>query len=69
MNLVASEAGVKAYINSDFGSDYDPDTYGSAIWTPKKANREAAEKLGIKTVGISNGAFFNYMRTPFIFGK
>jgi len=61
----AAEAKVKVYFNSDFGSDYDPETWGSAVYEPKKAHRAAAEKLGLKTVAIAPGSFAEAVRSPF----
>lgn len=63
--VLAAEAKVKVYFNSEFGSDYDPETWGSAVYEPKKAHRAAAEKLGLKTVAIATGAFSSFVRTPF----
>jgi len=65
IETIAAVGSVKAYFNSDFGSDYDPETWGSSIFEAKKAHRAAAEKLGIKTVAIAPGAFGTAVRTPF----
>lgn len=61
----AAEAGVKTYFNSEFGSDYDLETWGSSVFEYKKAHRAAAEKLGLKVVAIATGGFSESLRSPF----
>jgi len=65
IEAIAAVGTVKAYFNSDFGSDYDPETWGSSVFETKKAHRAAAEKLGIKAIGIAPGAFSQSLRSPF----
>ncbi|KAF8321665.1 hypothetical protein DL93DRAFT_2072456, partial [Clavulina sp. PMI_390] len=62
----ASDAKVKVYFNSDFGSDYDKETWGTPGWEAKKAHASAARALGLKTVSIANGVFMPFLRTPFL---
>jgi uncharacterized protein YbjT (DUF2867 family) len=65
IETIAAVGTVKAYFNSDFGSDYDPETWGSSVFETKKAHRAAAEKLGIKAIGVAPGAFAQGVRSPF----
>lgn len=65
--IVAKVGGVKAYFNSDFGTDYDPETWGSSAYEAKKAHRAAAEKLGIKTIAVAVSAFEQSFRSE-LFG-
>ena len=65
---IAAASGVKVYFNSDFGADYDPNTFDGDLWTAKKAHRAAAEKLGLKTIAFAVGSFGSFLLTPF-FGK
>ncbi|KAF8315640.1 NAD(P)-binding protein [Clavulina sp. PMI_390] len=60
----ASEAQVKVYFNSDFGSDYDEGTWGAASWEAKKAHAATARAFGLKTVSISNGVLMPFLRIP-----
>lgn len=63
--LTAAEANVAIYFNSEFGSDYDCETWGSYLYELKKAHRMTAEKLGLKTIAIATGAFAESARSPF----
>jgi len=65
IETIAAVGTIKAYFNSDFGSDYDPETWGSSVFETKKVHRAAAEKLGIKAIGIAPGAFAQSVRSPF----
>jgi len=65
IEAIAAVGTVKAYFNSDFGSDYDTETWGSSVFETKKEHRAAAEKLGIKAIGIAPGAFAQAVRSPF----
>ncbi|KAF8321667.1 hypothetical protein DL93DRAFT_2072459, partial [Clavulina sp. PMI_390] len=61
----AVEAKVKVYLNSDFGSDYDEQTWGAGDWESKKAHAANARALGLKTISIANGGFMSFTRYPF----
>jgi len=65
IEAIAAVGTIKAYFNSDYGSDYEDETWGSSVFENKKVHREAAEKLGIKTVAVATGAFAQALRSPY----
>jgi len=65
VEAIASVGTVKAYFNSDYGTDYDTETWGSSVYELKKAHRAAAEKLGVKTIAVATGAFAQGVRSPY----
>jgi hypothetical protein len=67
--IIAAAEGVKVYFPSEWGSDYDINTYGSPIYEVKKKHNEAAEKLGLKVVAIATGFFASVVRSTVLGGS
>lgn len=65
----AAKAGVKVYFPSDWGYDYEGHPIEGSLFETKLKHREAAEKLGLKTVAVAVGAFVETFFAVPVFGN
>lgn len=62
--FLAAASGVKVYFPSEWGYDYDTLSIQGTPFEGKQAHRKAAEALGLKTVAVAVGAFYETFRSP-----
>lgn len=60
---VATFKSVKLYLPSEFGADIEETDYYLPLFKPKTDALELVQKLGLKTVSIITGVFFEYAFT------